>query len=125
MEIRGISISFASYKKKKNNNREKILQTKINDLENNLSNENTEEYSLLQLELKQLHEEKAKGAFIRSKAKWSTEGEHLTKYFCNLEKHNYTSKTIKTVTREDGTVTTNQNEILNEVKLVYEHLYKA
>ena len=47
------------------------------------------ELSSLQLELDKIYEEKARGAFIRSRRKWLEQGEKCTKYFFNLEKRNF------------------------------------
>lgn len=44
----------------------------------------------LQTQLNELYHKKAKGAQIKSRAKWINEGEKNTKYFLGLEK-----KTIK------------------------------
>ena len=40
-------------------------------------------------------EEQKEGAKIRSRARWIEEGEKSTKYFCNLEKSNFSNNTIK------------------------------
>lgn len=42
----------------------------------------------LQNELDNIYEEKARGAFIRSRQKWMEAGEKNTKYFFGLEKRN-------------------------------------
>ena len=55
----------------------------------NLSEEEMTELSSLQLELDKIYEEKARGAFIRSRRKWLEQGEKCTKYFFNLEKRNF------------------------------------
>ena len=61
------------------------------------------------------------GYIVRSRARWVEEGEKPTKYFCNLESHNFINKTIK---RVDDVHTTfhEQFEIL-KVKSFYEALY--
>jgi hypothetical protein len=50
-----------------------------------LTNQELLELSL-QIHLDCIYEEKAGGAFVRSKRKWMEEGEKNTKYFFNLEK---------------------------------------
>ena len=52
------------------------------------------------------------------------EGEKVSKYFCNLEKRHYTSKIIKKIEKQDGTIVTEQDDIVKETKYFYEHLYK-
>ena len=43
--------------------------------------------------------------------------------FCNLEKHNYASKIIPKLEKNDGKIITDQFEILTETKRFYEELY--
>ncbi len=43
---------------------------------------------MLCLQLDHIYEERARGAFVRSRRKWLEEGEKNTKYFFNLEKRN-------------------------------------
>ena len=54
---------------------------------------------------------------IRSKAKDKDQGEKPTKYFCNLEKHNFISKTMTQLQKDDGTVISEQQEILKEASV--------
>ena len=41
-----------------------------------------------------------------------------------LEKHNYTSKTMSKIERDDGVVITEQTQIMEEVETFYKNLYK-
>ena len=66
-----------------------------------------------------------KGHFVRSRLKWLSDGEKPTKFFCNLEKRNYTEKTIRKLELSDGTIIVDQTKILQEVKKFYGHLFKA
>lgn len=59
-----------------------------------LSSEEIFELNKLQSELDILYVEKAKGAFIRSRARWVEEGENNTSYFYNLEKQRQLKKQI-------------------------------
>ncbi len=43
--------------------------------------------------------------------------------FCNLESHNYVSKCIPKLVRDNGENITDQFEILEEAKIFYENLY--
>jgi hypothetical protein len=93
MEIRSSTICFS--KKDSIKKREHIKETiiKCNKLENLLSTdpkeETSQEYNETKLEIEQYNNEKAQGAFIRSKSDWAEFGEKNTKYFLNLEKRNY------------------------------------
>ena len=124
MEIRGESISYASFKNKQRNNREKLIMNQIDDLENSRNENNMDQLEILKTELQDIRHEKLKGYMIRSKAQHIDQGEKPTKYFCGLEKHNYTSKTISQVEKEDGSVITNQTEILQEIENYYKKLYE-
>ena len=92
MEIRGKTISYSSYKKKKRKSREDDLISEINDLEKKLHEK--DKLLNLQKELENIRQEKIKGNFIRSRAEWIDNGEIPSKLFCNLEKYNYNSKII-------------------------------
>ena len=66
---------------------------------------------------------KAKGAYMRSRAKWMEEGEKNTAYFCNLEKRKqeYNSFCSLIINGEECTdPKRNPNEVLN----FYSNLYK-
>ena len=104
MELRGQSISYASFKNKQRNNLEKDLINKIAYLENNLNENNFGELDVLKTELHDIRQEKLKGYLIRSRAEYIDKGERPTKYFCGLEKHNYISKTMQSLQKDDGTV---------------------
>ena len=122
MEIRGKTISYATYKKKKIDKTEQNLIQEINILEQNNFNSTLLEEK--REELKELRIKKLEGLKIRSRAKWIEQGEKVTKYFCNFENRNYVSKNMPNLYKKDGFKTTNQNEILEEVGLFYETLYE-
>jgi exonuclease III len=124
MEIRRKSISYASFKKKMNENNEKDIISKINVLEQTLTETNIQELNTLKCELNNISEQKLKGHQIRAKATWIVEGEKPTKYFCNLEKQRAAVKTIYKLEDDDGKVTTEQKEILNIVSKFYQNLYQ-
>ena len=81
MEIRGKSISYSSYVKKKKMEKETKLMDEISRLESNIDEHHIENLNSKQRELEELRKEKLKGAFIRSRAKWVEEGEKPSKYF--------------------------------------------
>ena len=60
---------------------------------------------------------------IRSRAQWLSEGEKPSKYFCSLEKHYYTEKTVKKIVTEEGKILTDQTKILDELKGFYKNLF--
>ena len=115
MKIRGITISYSSYKKKEREKEEMALMKEIEHLESfeNMDVSLIEEKRLL---LENLRKEKMEGHAIRSRARWIEEGEKPTRYFCNSEKRNYLNKTIKKLEVEGNRMIYDQAEILNEVK---------
>ena len=74
-------------------------------------------------ELEQLREIKMKGHLIRSRAKWLQHGEKPSKLFCSLENKHYTEKIVKSIKKEDGSVLTDQSQILDEIKTFYQVLF--
>ena len=124
MEIRGKSISYASYKKKVKNKEEKELIYKIQNLEDNLVEENIPKVEQLKQELNNLREDKMQGYLVRSRANIIENGEKPSQYFCNLESHNYSSKIINVIEQENGEHI-NQKEILHETSKYYENLYSC
>ena len=65
------------------------------------------------------------GIRVRSRAQIIEDDEKPTNYFCNLEKHNYSSEIIPKLDTDDGKTITDQFEILNETKKFYEDLYSC
>jgi len=68
---------------------------------------------------------KTRGAILRSRARWHEHGERNNKYFYNLEKRNYSRKSVTKLKLNDGSFTTNQFDILEEQKKFYETLYQS
>ena len=123
MELRGQSISYASFKHKERNKVEQTLIENIRSIENNLEENKIENLENLKTQLNDIWHEKLKGHVIRSRAKHIDQGEKPTKYFCGLEQHNYISKTISKIEKEDGSLVTDQKEILKETESFYKCLY--
>ena len=53
-------------------------------------------------ELVASRDKRMEGALLRSRARWTAEGEQITKYICGLEKCNYISKEMTRVTLNNG-----------------------
>ena len=53
-------------------------------------------------ELVASRDKRMEGALLRSRARWTAEGEQITKYFCGLEECNYISKEMTRVTLNNG-----------------------
>ena len=95
MKIRGKTISYSSYKKNLNINKQ---------AENYRENWQKFKYESWwerkyiiwkrKKELEKLRQNKMKGMYIRSRAQWINKGDKPTNFFCALESKNYTSKII-------------------------------
>ena len=72
----------------------------------------------------QLYTTQIKGTVFRSKANWVANGEKNTKYFLNLEKHNYYCRNMKIIQTESGQIIKQQNQILKEQRNYYQTLFK-
>ena len=125
MEIRGKSISYASYKKKSKNIQEQKLVEQIQYLEDNLSENKIPNLEKSKLELGKLREEKMKGFLIRSRANDIENGEKPSQFFCSLETNNFKSKVINVIEKDDGEIITDQKQILAETCKFYETLYAS
>ena len=56
-------------------------------------------------------------------AQFKKDGEKPSKLLCSLEKHNFTSKIIPKLEMPDGSVISNQDDILKQTQHFYENLY--
>lgn len=122
MEIRGKTIAYSS--KKSKDQKEKIQNIEKEILK--LQNLNLTDNSLLQAKQKELYEirqTKLEGSLIRSRAKWILEGEKPTRYFCNLENRNFTSKLMNSIYSNSGQLLQDQDDILKETENHFKRLY--
>lgn len=129
MEIRGKTIGYSVAKKKRLNKEENDLDENIDKLHaaytKDPSEINLTNLANAQNSLKILREKKIDGLIARAKARWHLEGERNSKYFCQLEKKNFTEKTVQQLIKENGDVVTEQVDILREQKDFYYKLYMA
>ena len=79
MELRGQSISYASFKHKERNKVEKTLIENIRSTENNLEENKIEYLENLKTQLNDIQQEKLRGHVIRSRAKHIDQGEKTNK----------------------------------------------
>ena len=87
MEIRKTVIKY-SVKKKKDIDKEKQLEEEISIIERKQDKTEDDLQLLFNKEnnLKDLRKNKIDGIISRSKMRWASQGEKVTKYFLNLEK---------------------------------------
>ena len=67
----------------------------------------------------------AKRAAFRCRKQWVQEGEKCSKYYFNLEKRNFCSKTMYVCKRPNGSLTKDYREILSLQHHFYEELYRS
>lgn len=125
-KVRQLAMRRGKELKRVNSQRCQVL---LNDLEKLLSKENlsTEEetyLSDLRNEIDDLYLDLAKGAFIKSKAKWLEMGEKNTSYFFSLEKRNIKRNSV-TALKIDGNINKNPSEINNYVYSFFNKLYSS
>ena len=131
--IRGESIKFGAIEKKKLNNEVLELEKDIEKLEteaqkNPLSGEQEITLNQKKQNLINIFNQKANGAYVRSRSQGYEEGEKNSAYFFNLEKRNSEKKSIEELdigTEKKSKIIKDQNEILNEMKGFYKKLYSA
>ena len=75
-------------------------------------------------ELNFLTVEYDRGAQLRSKIIWAEHGEKNSKYFLNLEKSKGKKKLISFITLPDGSISYDQDKIIQEQYRFYAHLYR-
>ena len=125
MKIREASLSYAAARKRRLENRENRLEEEVLALENKLDERNVSdkvreniptELRIKKQQLEEIIAYKTQGAILRSKVKWYNEGEKNTKYFRNLEKRHFNSKTIRYLQSATGKKLSTDVEILEETK---------
>ena len=133
MQIRASSIKYAKQQKAKQKRTEKTLETEILMLERKLENNISEfekreirtELEIKKQSLEQWINYKTQGSIIRSRTRWYNKGEKNSKYFFELEKRHFNSKTIRNLKIDDNTTLNTDEEILNEAKRFYQALYTS
>ena len=123
LKIREKSISYSCHKKKVDTDSERKLQEQIDCISENLCEDNLDQLEHLKIQLNELRDKKVQGMIIRSRIKWIQNGEKPSKYFCNLENRNFVDKTMSFLEKTNGTVVSDQKDILLMVEHFYKQLY--
>ena len=123
-EIRNYSIQYSKQQKKKMRNHENDLRKRQNILESHDTDNIEKEAEIESVKeiLKVLDNEKLQGSIMRSRVKWVEEGEKSSKFFFDLEKHNYMRKSIRKLKTNSGETITDPEEIALYQKQFYEKL---
>lgn len=117
LSIREFSINFSKKLREESSRIERELETRLWELEKEghlLSDpELQEEFHMIKRELFQMQLLQARESMTRTRVKWDGEGERPSKFFLNLEKKNYDSKTMTELFDKDGSIITDPEEILH------------
>ena len=137
-EIQRFSITYSKEKAQMRRNKVSMLTSKLASLEKRLACINLKSDSAvrtIQLINQKIDNVKAElntelryitqGAILRSKVRWYTEAEHSTKYFFALEKNRSRNKQIGSTRTQDGKITHDRKQILNEQNRFYQQLYSS
>ncbi len=102
-KVRQISISYGKLLSRNSKKKELEIIKEINGIciKSFLSENDKQKLLLLQSSLDNIYVDKAKGAYIRSRAKWIEEGERSSAYFCRLEKKRQERNGIKALLIND------------------------
>lgn len=125
-KIREIAINASKLISRQKKQKQQSLIREISNLchKTDLALDQQVKLQKLQNQLDNLYLEKAKGAFIRSRARWIEEGEKNTSYFFSLEKHRQTKRKIHKLLI-NNTVIDHQNQVNEEIRTFFNNLYKS
>lgn len=133
-KIRQFSMDYGKDKTKKLVHEEQEIENKLYDLEEKVDEEEVDQQESAEAEVElqnirarlgEISNYKTEGLILRSQATWYEQGEKSTKYFLRLGSRNRIKKSMNKLQREDGTFTTNPEEILNMQRDCYADLYSA
>ena len=124
--MRGITIQYGSRKKKASELREKFIIKEIRRIDNLASDDPTviEGGQRLREEFQLMRAKRLEGVLVRSKGKWIEEGERPTKYYCGLEKRQYSKKYISSL-EINGIQQNDQVAIMDYLKHFFEDVYQV
>ena len=134
LEIRGKTIWYCSWSKKKKQEALKLASHRLEVAEMISDQAPTNEEFRNQLdharaEVAQLIEEETEAAMSRARVRWQIEGEKPSKYFCSLEKYNAAQKYIPKLTikkqGEPNKTISGQSAIEYEIFSFYQKLYRT
>lgn len=124
------SIRFSINKNRQFQDQLKSIERTINDLDKAIQNDSDnaqikQTRKTLKTEYDNMCESRAKGAQIRSRAKWVEDGERSTAYFLKLENHRQSYSRITGLKKDKGETVTSEKEILKEACHFYKTLYDS
>ena len=128
-KLAGIRKEYAQFKCNKEKWKQFNLYHLLGDMQDELvtspSLELANNISLVRNEISAYEMLDTKRVMFCCKQRWHQLGECLSRYYFNMEKHNYISKTMYEVRKNNGELTKDYCEILNEQKTFYQELYSS
>ena len=123
LRIRGETVKFSKFLKKKEKALEQTLKNDIAWLESNITESNTKLLDDKKAELECIRKDRIKGHITRARINWLDQGEKPTSFFCKLETKQFTEKTIRKLQLDNGSIINDQKMILKEVQRYYMNLF--
>ena len=133
LKIKECSISYSIEKSLKEKTEVALLQNRLDSLNDEIVKYKNDEDKKLNLEFQRDNiqaklvnhfENKAKGCYVRSRAKFINEGATNSKLFLGLEQQRQGNNVIRKIQTEHGHVSSN-NEILTKIFNFYKALYQS
>ncbi len=126
LKIRSLSLAYCIKKKKNMNSFNNNFLKEINllgiELDRNPPASNLERFNVSKIELEQIEKHETQGNILRTKIRWTEDGEKNSKLFLNLEKKNYCNKLITSL-EVYGNLIKDHNNITKAQKHFYQNLY--
>ena len=128
--IRKYPIDYCRQRSKNKRIEENQIINDIQFLEGKICNEKANDHEIntyqdLKNKLEQIEEERARGFWIRSGLERIEHDEKSNSFFLNQAKTNFQKKTITSINLDSGEQITDPKDILNELKMFYQTLYKS
>ncbi len=120
--IAGVTISYATRKKRDRDKQKKDIENEILDLHRKIQDPlcPAQVYAELQEAQGRLNEIlnlEIEGAKVRSKVTWAKYGEKCSQFFCNLERNRSQKKTVTSLKLADDTVTSNHTNVMKRMNM--------
>ena len=124
IRIKEFSITYSINRRKLHKSKIKELEEKLDLLDKNEDTTSRKERKILKKELDIMYMSDARGAQIRSKARFVEDREKNTAYFTGLEKSRQQNNVIKNI-KYNNTTHSNNEDILKAAADFYEKLYSS
>ena len=121
------TIRYCKERSKKTKSKEKELNIELEKIDGKICNdtaskEDLERYQQLKFELENIIEERAKGAWVRSRIEYIEKNEKSNSYFFNKSKESFEKKTIDKINTDDDVTITEPKQILDRLRDFYKTL---